>query len=120
MLLPMSCLVPENPSPVIQPRAYHSMSQVDRRFHYIFTPFLNRQIALRISNARHHFLEHVAPNEKLCSLVRSVWSEADPDFTSDSSSPLSFMAQHLSAIEGLRVPDFCLVRRNGKGNVHYH
>jgi len=54
-----------------------SLSYVDKRFNYIFTPFLYRKLILRTSKARTSFLQHVAPNRTLRDLVQCVWHEAD-------------------------------------------
>ena len=58
-------------------RAFRSLSFVDKRFNYIFTPFLYRKLILRTSKAQTSFLKHVAPNRTLRDLVQCVWHEAD-------------------------------------------
>ena len=85
-------------------KAFHALSQMDQRFHFIFTPFLYRVIVLRSSKARASFLEPVAPKEKLCNLVRSLWYEADRKNLQDEDySQLPAILQALPLITNIKL-----------------
>jgi hypothetical protein len=96
----------DGPQLLIPPetRAFRSLSFVDKRFNYIFTPFLYRKLILRTSKARTSFLQHVAPNRTLCGHVQSVWHEADlydPDY--EDFSQLSLILQAVPLITSLKL-----------------
>ena len=95
----------DGPQLLIPPetRAFRSLSFVDKRFNYIFTPFLYRKLILRTSKAQTSFLQNVAPNRRLCNLVQSVWHEADLyDPKYEDFSQLSLILQAVPLITSLK------------------